>query len=278
MKAAFAAIGDLVSRIKRPLAHPLTRHLDLDDPETTAKRKQIICSKPFLKRIYAEWYGLIAAAIPSGPEPVLELGSGAGFMSESVPGLITSDMLPSPGVRVVTDGRALPFASEVLRGVAMVDVLHHIPDVGRFFSEAARCVRPGGVITMVEPWVTRWSKLVYTHLHHEPFMADAVDWTFSSTGPLSGANGALPWIVLDRDRSRFERAFPQWRIQAIKPFMPLRYLLSGGVSMRTLQPGWSFGFWKVVERSLERLGINAAMFAFIVLRRVSQTRQTGIEH
>lgn len=271
-------IGELLSRIKRLLAHPLTRHLDLDDPQTTAQRRQIICDKPFLNKIYREWYRFIAAAIPPGPRPVLELGSGAGFMNEFIPGLMTSDMLPGPGIRVVADGRSLPFSDQALRAIAMVDVFHHIPDACRFFSEAARCVNHGGVIVMVEPWVTGWSRLVYTHLHHEPFMPDAVNWTFSSTGPLSGANGALPWIVLKRDRQRFERDFPQWRIRSIKPAMPLRYLMSGGVSLRSLQPGWSFGFWKALEYSLERLGVNAAMFALIVLQRTPMAAAEGRPH
>jgi hypothetical protein len=41
---------------------------------------------------------------------------------------------------------------------------------------------------------------------------DAADWSFPAVGPLSGANGALPWILFERDRARFEREFPQWVI------------------------------------------------------------------
>jgi hypothetical protein len=32
--------------------------------------------KPFLKRIYVEWYEEIRAALPPDPAPVLEIGSG----------------------------------------------------------------------------------------------------------------------------------------------------------------------------------------------------------
>ncbi len=258
---------------KRLLAHPLTRGLDIDDPWTTALRRRIIREKPFLKKIYREWYALIASAVPGGNRPILELGSGAGFMDEFIHGLVTSDVLACPGVHMVADGQALPFAAGALRGVVMVEVLHHIPDAGQFFAAAGRCVAPGGVIAMVEPWVTAWSKQVYTRLHHEPFEPDAVDWGFSSSGPLSSANGALPWIILERDREKFEQRFPQWRIETIKPLMPLRYLLSGGVSMRSLQPGWSFGFWKTVESALNRFGPDASMFAFIVLRRTDHDSQ-----
>ena len=38
------------------LEHPLTKSLDLDDPKTTVLRKRIIQEKPFLRKIYKEWY------------------------------------------------------------------------------------------------------------------------------------------------------------------------------------------------------------------------------
>ena len=82
-------------------------------------------------------------------------------------------MFNHAGVDIVLDGLMLPLAGGVLRGIVMVDVLHHIPQPRRFFTEAARCVRPGGVIAMVEPWVTAWSKLIYGKLHHEPFRPEA---------------------------------------------------------------------------------------------------------
>ena len=121
---------------------------------------------------------------------------------------------------------------------------------------------------MLEPWVTRWSTFVYTHLHHEPFDPTAREWIIPAGGPLSGANGALPWIMFGRDRLQFQKEFPMWQIEAILPIMPLVYLVSGGVSMRQLMPGWSFPVWRRVERWLERGENPPAMFAQIVLKRV----------
>jgi hypothetical protein len=84
---------------------------------------------------------------------------------------------------------------------------------------------------------------------------------------LSSANGALPWIVFARDRAIFEHEFPQWTVEEITPGMPLRYLLSGGISLRTLMPGWSFAAWRGVERMMAPLMNDVAMFATITLRR-----------
>lgn len=249
------------------LEHPLTRGLDLDDPKTTDRRRQIIQEKAFLREIYSEWYACIAEAMPQGDGAVLEIGSGAGFLHEHISGLITSDTFVCPGVRLVLDGLRLPIAPGRLRGIAMTNVLHHLPEPRRFFAEASRCIRPGGAIVMVEPWVTRWSTLVYTRLHHEPFRPNAPEWEFASSGPLSGANGALPWILFERDRARFEREFPDWVVESVTPMMPFRYLLSGGVSLRSFMPAWSASFWRAIEALVERRGMHMAMFARIVLRR-----------
>jgi SAM-dependent methyltransferase len=250
------------------LEHPLTRGLDLDDPRTTGRRRQIIREKAFLRDIYSEWYSAIAHALPTGPGAVLEIGSGAGFLDDFIPGLITSEVFSCSGVRLVLDGLSLPFAAGSLRGIAMTNVLHHLPDPRRFFSEAQRCVRPGGAIVMIEPWVTSWSRFVYARLHHEPFQTDARHWELPSGGPLSGANGALPWILFERDLARFELEFPQWSVELVAPLMPFRYLLSGGVSLRNLMPGWSSAFWGGFERLMGARASRMAMFARIVLRRL----------
>ena len=251
------------------LAHPLTRGLDIDSPETTRLRKRIIESKPFLRRIYQEWYAGLAARVPAGAGGVLELGSGAGFLKDYIPNLITSDIFPVPGVEQVVDAHDLPFSESSLRGVVMANVLHHIPNPTRFLQEAARCVRPGGVVAMLEPWVSTWSRVVYSNLHHEPFEPAALAWTFPQSGPLSGANGALPWIIFHRDRVRFEQEFPEWRIQEVTPIMPFRYLVSGGVSLRSFMPAFTFGMWRTAERLLGHWMSTWAMFAHVVLTRTT---------
>jgi SAM-dependent methyltransferase len=254
--------------VRRVLAHPLTVAIDLDDPRTSALRRRIIASKPFLKAIYDEWYTMLAANLPAEQHgPVLEIGSGAGHCSQFVPDLITSEIFRCPGVRIVLDARQLPFASGSLRAIVMTNVLHHVPEVEQFLSEAARCLRAGGRILMVEPWVTSWSKFIYTHFHHEPFDPDARDWSFTSKGPLTGANGAIPWILFVRDRKEFELRFPELAIEQVRPLLPFRYLVSGGVSMRSLMPGFVHGAWAGFEDLLKSRWPTLGMFAFVSLRR-----------
>jgi SAM-dependent methyltransferase len=260
-------IQHVADNVKRLLAEPATAGLDLDAVETTSRRRALIESKRFLRQVYVEWYAMIGDALPPVGGPLLEIGSGGGFLASTIRGVITSDLLPIPGVDVILDAAHLPFGNGSLRGVAMTNVLHHIPDVRQFLSEVMRCTKPGGVLVMIEPWVTPWSRWVYGSLHHEPFDPQATAWSVAAGRPLSAANGALPWIVFERDRRQFEREFQALQVMSIRPIMPLRYLLSGGVSMRALAPVWTFPVWRWIDDRLAQLLPGTAMFARIVVRR-----------
>lgn len=262
----------LAALLTRFLRHPLMGGRDLDDPETTELRRQILDSNAFLRKVYRAWYDALRECLPARPGRVLELGSGAGFLEEHIPGLITSDLLALSGIHVVVDAEHLPFAAGSLGAIVLNNVLHHFRDVRRFFREASRCVRPGGVLAMNEPWVTDWSRFVYGILHHEPFDPRARAWEIPPGGPLSGANSALPWIVFARDRATFEVDFPVWRIRAVRPWMPFQYLASGGFTLRPLMPGWAYAAWDRFESVLRRWAPHLAMFAVIRLERTEWVR------
>ena len=249
------------------LSHPKLRGLCVDDPRTTTLRREIILENSFLRQIYQDWYIRLRSATKNKPGRLLELGSGAGFLSDYISGLITSDVIYLPFVDLILKGQILPFATGSLSGILMTNVLHHIPCPKEFFLEAARCIYPGGMLGMIEPWVSRWSEFIYTHFHQEPFQPHATQWEFPSEGPLSCANGALPWIIFKRDQELFLKELPDWKIDKIVPFMPLRYLVSGGVSLRPLMPGWSHNIWMWLESCLSPWMDSWAMFAEITLTR-----------
>jgi SAM-dependent methyltransferase len=260
-----AALRD---RCLKLLEYPGDGPLSLDSPETTIRRWQIIRDKSSLRRIYEEWYAEVARLIPPGAKPALELGSGAGFMSQYVDNLITSDILELPSLHRTIDAcTVLPFEDASLRGIGMVNTLHHLPDVTVFLREGVRCLESGGTISMIEPWNSAWSRFVYGKLHHEPFDPQAASWSFPPGRPLSSANGALPWILFVRDKERFQREFPELEVAVIDPIMPFRYLLSGGVSMRALLPSWGFPLLSSLERACQPRMPSLAMFAHIALVR-----------
>lgn len=260
--------------LKNSIKHPLCRGMDIDDPAANAVVRKIIQEKGFLRHIYEEWYLELATVLPENPSgPVLELGSGAGFMKDYVPGLITSEILHLSHVDVVMDAHHLPFADGSLKAIIMVDVFHHLSRIRGFLSEAARCIRPGGIVAMIEPWRTPFSEFIYRHFHHEPFEPEAKDWHFPAGGPLSAANMALPWMVFERDLSVFEREFPVWRVNSIRLHTPFSYLLSGGVAMRSMVPEQSFDFWRHLEMKLSCRMNFLAMFATIVIKKNSYNKK-----
>jgi hypothetical protein len=89
----------------------------------------------------------------------------------------------------------------------------------------------------------------------------------SHPGPLTGGNEALPWIIFGRNRSKFAGEFPEWQIKKIAQGIPFRYLISGGISLISLNPAWTFGLWECLEKLLKPLMKHLAMFAQVELVR-----------
>lgn len=254
----------MIPELMTPDPTALGAPAELDSPELTARRAELIVGHPYLRRLYERWYRSLLGRLPEVPGLCLEIGSGGGFLKEVAPEVVTSDVMPLPNADLVIDAATLPFEDGSLRAVLATNVLHHVPDIAAFLRECERCLAVGGRLVAIEPWPTAWSRFVYRRLHHEPF-DELRDWTLPPGGPLTAANGALPWIVLVRDRAEFLRSFPRLRIVAIEPTMPVSYLACGGLGRAWRLPGWSFDLIRAIESPFDRLGI----FARIALERTS---------
>jgi SAM-dependent methyltransferase len=241
--------------------------LDLNDPVTTIIRRAILKNKGFLLKIYDEWFRTIFGYIQGKDPKILEIGAGPGFSREYSNNIIQTDILRIQGIDVQCDGTNLPFEKEAFDAVIMINVLHHIYDPAQFFNEASRCLMDNGVICMVEPWNTPWSKFIYTNFHFEVFDPSSRDWEMEKGGPLSKSNQAMPWIILSRDFDKFLSGYPEFSIEVFQILMPLAYILSGGFSYRSLVPAFTYGFWRKVEKIIES---KQGMFAFIVIRKESK--------
>ena len=55
-----------------------------------------------------------------------------------------------------------------------------------------------------------------------------------------------------------------------KPNMPFRYLVSCGVSMKSLMPGWGHKWWRAFEKILESLAYKLRMITYIFLVKAPQ--------
>jgi len=242
---------------------------NLDAPETTLQHREILMRKRFLRKIYEEWYCSFIKTFGELPEgQILEIGSGGGFLKDIATQIITSDVLPLPHCDLVLRAEKLPFADNSLSAIFMIDVLHHIPQSRLFFAEAQRVLKNGGVIFMIEPANTAFGRFVYKNLHHEPFDAKVVEWHFPSNGPLSDANVALPSNIFKRDINLFHKQFEQLHLHSIKYHTPFRYILTGGLSYKSIVPGWSFGFVSALEKFFTPFYPFLAMFHTIRVEKI----------
>jgi SAM-dependent methyltransferase len=240
----------------------------LDSPERTLFHKELILRKKFLRRLYEQWYDEFKKEINNLPNDcIIELGSGGGFLKEVEPKIICTDILELATNDMTFSALNMPFNDHTVGGIFMVDTMHHIPDIEKFLTEASRILATNGKIIMIEPANSHWGRFIYKNFHHEPFDVNG-GWTIPSQGPLSGANGALPWIVFERDKLIFKEKFPNFIIETIEYRNPFLYLLSGGVSYRQLLPDFMYPFINQIDKVLPKISKQISMFQLIKIRKV----------
>lgn len=241
----------------------------IDDPKITEEHAKIIRKKVFLRNLYTDFYTIIKLSLGSTEKKtIVELGSGGGFIKEIIPNVITSDIMKIKTVDRTFSATKLPFKRDSIDALVMINVLHHIADTPLFFKQAQRCLKKNGKIIMIEPANTLWGRFIYKHFHYEPFIPEAA-WKFRSTGPLSGANDALPWIIFFRDRMIFEKTFPSLRIKKVEPHTPFRWIISGGTTFKQLLPSATYAGIKKFENYLKPWNTFLGMFYTITLEKVT---------
>ena len=147
-----------------------------------AQHRAVWALKPVLRRVYMDWFARLRSACPPDG-PILELGSGPGFLKTAYPEVMATDRQWRDGLDAVLDAGDLPFASGRMAGVVLLDVFHHLAAPADFLREAARILRPGGRVALLEPWVGLAGRLFYRYLHHE-----ACDLRVEPAAPWRGVN------------------------------------------------------------------------------------------
>src|SRR6266850_1932829 len=248
------------------LKEPRLRGVVSGSPEFFALQREIIQSRPLIKRTYDDWYARLLDDVRSAPPGIiLELGSGGSYLKELEPAAVTSDVILHVAERVI-DARKLPFADRSLRAILATHVFHHIPDVDAFFSEAERTLVPGGVISMIEVAHTPFARFFFRNFHHEPYEDSRQGWSFAQTDSMMDSNQALSWMVFARDRAQFEMRHPRLAIEKMELMPWFTYFVSGGVTRRNIIPRWLNPLFIAGEHVLTPLARLCSLYWHIRIR------------
>ncbi len=239
---------------------------DIDSSEALDWHRKLILQKPFLKKLYMDFYRKLGRHLPAGALKVLEIGSGGGFIKEILPDVITSDIKKTNVVDKVFSAENLPFEPGTLDAIVMLNVFHHLHDAESCLKSFSRCLRQGGKIVMIEPANTPWRRWVDSHFHDETFDPQA-GWKIQKQGPMSAANGALAWIIFSRDREIFYNKFPEFEIKGLRLHTTFRYIASGGLSYCQILPTWMYSVVLFFEICLTPLMPWVGYFQTIVIER-----------
>ncbi len=227
----------LLKLIRHPFVDQVT---DINSPTTYKIHRSIILSKPFMLAVYRKFYSYLFDALGDlRDKKIVEIGAGgfnANYFTDSI---ITTDLSMTEFTKEVQDAQCLSYKDNEIDGLIFIDVLHHIPKPKLFFSEALRCLKKSGKIVFIEPYYSPWGSLVYKNLHHEPW-SDTEDWDIPKTtgGRLSDANMKMPYNIFVRDLEKFKDLYPELEVTSIKKINFFYYLASGGLSYRSLLPGF----------------------------------------
>lgn len=234
--------------------------------EILAERRCKWQSKKILRKLYHKWYSQIGEWIRPGV--VLELGGGSGNLKEHFPDAVSSDIVFAPWLDAVLDAHRLPFRSETFDDIVLFDVLHHLSAPVLFFREAERVLKPGGRVVLMEPYVSWGSYFVYRFLHAEgmQWLVDPFETNITRKDAFQG-NQAIPRIIFEKERERFECSFPDFTFLEERRLETLLYPLSGGFHNPSLLPITLYRPLELIESVLKPLNRYLAYRIFIVLEK-----------
>lgn len=248
--------------------------MPMDDLSYIKKHRQVWADKPLIRRIYTEqFYDKLLTNCVSG-DYTLEIGSGPGLISDIAPDVLRTDIIYSQWVDFVVDAHTLPYKTNSIDNVIGLDVLHHFENPINVLTEISRVLKVGGRCIFVEPWITPFSKLVYTYLHQEECDTTIEPWldntVFDPNKKAFDGNAAIPYKLFTEGVSHFEALVPELRLNRIENFSLFTYLLSLGFKQGTLLPSPLYGVVNSIEQASRGLWKNHfALRALIILERVA---------
>ena len=265
----------MMNKMRKIFHEPNVVRMDIDHGERIIIHREVLQRKHLLKSAFDTFYSEMLRAnevLLHGTGIELELGTGAGFMKNIRPQLITSDVFLVEGIDRVIDAQAMDLPNESVRCIYAINVFHHLPKPHLFLDELSRVLMKGGGCILIEPHNGLASRILHTHLHSdENFDAMAPEWQSQSIrGPMSGANQALSHIVFERDIKLFEQRYGKSLEIIEQRFILnfLRYFCSGGLNFRQLIPSYFNPFLRTIENLLSPMARQVSLHQMTVLRKI----------
>jgi SAM-dependent methyltransferase len=273
----------LVAALRRVLAEPRLRGVHVDSTRFVDLHRQILHEKPVMRAVFQEFYEAILRADArylTAPGRRVELGAGSSRFGELHPEVLSTDIKRAGHLRAVVDAQALPFRRYSVRAYYGIDCFHHFPDPARFFDQLVDLLPPGGGCVLIEPYHGPLARLFFERLFEtERFDRSQRGWTTEGSGPMTGANQALSYVVFTRDAGEFARRYPDLELVAQAPLTNYpRYVLSGGLNFRSLVPAGIAGAVRIAEGAMAPLARWLALHHLIVLRkRLGPATSSGVK-
>ncbi|MDB4384940.1 class I SAM-dependent methyltransferase [Opitutaceae bacterium] len=230
---------------------------------------------PALRAVYENIFRDMAARRIDGPS--LELGSGIGVAAETIPELVTSDVVKTEYVERAVSAYEIP--PENWANLMAMDTLHHLQRPMEFFASAAAALRPGGRIILMEPAGTWWGRIFYRWFHHEPCIPVEIIPPFEFPADDNGefANMGMGEGLLTRERREFEARLAPLGLKVVavdyRDF--LAYPATGGFSNRAILPAGCLKVLMAMEQIVPQFLIRFfALRMVIVVERDSTAEST----
>jgi len=234
------------------------------------KHRDIWQRKKILRHVYESWYQLIARDLQDGDGKTLELGAGCGNFKGFYPAAVATDIEYCAWLDMILDAHTIPFCEGSVQNIIMIDVLHHLSNPICFLKEAARVLRRGGRIIMLEPYPSLFSFAVYKKVHPEPFLMD-IDYFNRIEEDIKNsaeANQAIPFLIFYRHIRKFLNIFEnEFTIIKRKRLSCILYPASGGFDHKAFIPDFLVPFFRMCEFLLIPFSQLLAFRCYIVLER-----------
>lgn len=234
------------------------------------KKQKIIHSKKFLKIFYEKNYLFVkkySDKLSKKKIKFIELGAGPSFIEKYIPNFIKTDLVKSKNINLIVNATKLPFKKNSIDIFFLNFVMHHINDIKKLFEEMNYCLKKNGFIILIEPNKSIWATFVWKYLHHEGYDVKA-GWKNDFANP-DEANSAIPWIVFERDKKKFNKLFKNLKIIKKEYFSFLDYILTGGTGKLQLAPNFIINIFQYIEILLKPFHKKyTGLFVKIVLKKM----------